>query len=65
MALKERNIKRRLAYSTASNLSYILFAVLLLTTESFVAGMTHMMFHALIKINLFFAAGSIMIYGKK
>lgn len=65
MALKERNIKRRLAYSTASNLSYILFAVLLLTTEGFVAGMTHMMFHALIKINLFFAAGSIMIYGKK
>ena len=65
MALKEKNIKRRLAYSTASNLSYILFSVLLLTTEGFAAGMTHMMFHAIIKINLFFAAGSIMIYGKK
>lgn len=65
MALKERHIKRRLAYSTASNLSYILFAILLLTTEGFAAGLMHMMFHALIKINLFFAAGSIMIYAGK
>ena len=58
-------IKRRLAYSTASNLSYILFAVLLLTTDGFVAGILHMMFHAIIKINLFFATGSIMIYAGK
>ncbi len=65
MALKERHIKRRLAYSTASNLSYILFSVLLLTTDGFVAGILHMMFHAIIKINLFFATGSIMIYAGK
>ena len=65
MAVREKHIKRRLAYSTASNLSYILFAVTLMTTDAFAAGMTHMMFHAIIKINLFFAAGSIMIYGKK
>ena len=65
MALKERHIKRRLAYSTASNLSYILFAVLLMTPYGFEAGMTHMIFHAIIKINLFFATGSIMIYAGK
>lgn len=62
MAVKEMNIKRRLAYSTASNLSYILFAVALMTQEAFATGLTHMMFHAIIKINLFFVAGSMMIY---
>ena len=65
MAVREKHIKRRLAYSTASNLSYILFAVTLMTTDAFAAGITHMMFHAIIKINLFFAAGSIMIYANK
>lgn len=64
MALKEKHIKRRLAYSTASNLSYILFAVTLMTSSGFSAGMTHMIFHALAKINLFFVAGAIMIYAK-
>ena len=62
MALKERNIKRRLAYSTASNLSYILFAVLLMSEASFASGLVHMIFHAISKINLFFAAGSMLIY---
>lgn len=65
MAVKDRQIKRRLAYSTASNLSYILFAVTLMTKSGFGAGMTHMMFHAIIKINLFFIAGAIIIYSNK
>lgn len=65
MAVKEKQIKRRLAYSTASNLSYILFAVALMTRAGFVAGMTHMMFHAVIKINLFFIAGAIIIYSHR
>jgi multicomponent Na+:H+ antiporter subunit D len=65
MAVKDRQIKRRLAYSTASNLSYILFAVTLMTKSGFEAGMTHMMFHAIIKINLFFIAGAIIIYSHK
>ena len=65
MAVKEKQIKRRLAYSTASNLSYILFAVTLMTTEGYAAGMTHMLFHAIIKINLFFIAGAIIIYSGK
>lgn len=64
MALKEKHIKRRLAYSTASNLSYILFVITLMTSNGFTAGMTHMLFHALAKINLFFIAGAIMIYDK-
>lgn len=63
MALKEKNIKRRLAYSTASNLAYILFVTLLFTPNGFSAGLSHMIFHALMKINLFFIAGAFIIYG--
>ena len=65
MAVREKQIKRRLAYSTASNLSYILFVVTLMTRAGFVAGMAHMMFHAIMKINLFFVAGAIMIYAHR
>ena len=65
MAVKDKQIKRRLAYSTASNLSYILFAVTLMTRDGYAAGMTHMMFHAIIKINLFFIAGAIIIYSHR
>lgn len=57
MALKEQHIKRRLAYSTVSNLSYVLFGVLLLTPEGLHGGLQHLVFHALMKITLFLAAG--------
>ena len=65
MAVKEEHLKRRLAYSTVSNLSYILLGILLMTKEGLVAGMTHMVFHALIKILLFTCVGAVMIrYGR-
>ncbi|MBE5776744.1 MAG: proton-conducting membrane transporter [Clostridiales bacterium] len=65
MAVREEHLKRRLAYSTVSNLSYILLGVLLMTREGLVAGMTHMVFHALIKILLFTCVGGVMVhYGK-
>lgn len=57
MALKEQHLKRRLAYSTVSNLSYILLGVLLLTPEGLRAGLMHMVYHALMKITLFLCAG--------
>ena len=60
MALKERHFKRRLAYSTVSNLSYILYGVLLCTDDGFAAGITHTAFHALIKIGAFMCAGAFM-----
>lgn len=60
MALKEQHLKRRLAYSTVSNLSYILFSASIMTQAGLVGAMTHMMFHGLIKITLFFCAGSIL-----
>lgn len=60
MALRTPHLKRRLAYSTVSNLSYILFGVTLMTPAGLTGGLLHMIFHAVIKITLFFAAGAIL-----
>ena len=60
MAVREQHIKRRLAYSTVSNLSYILFGVTLMTPAGLAAGLLHMIFHGVMKIALFFCAGAIM-----
>jgi len=60
MALRERHFKRRLAYSTVSNLSYMLFGVMLLTPDGFLGGMAHMLFHSIIKMSLFLCAGAFM-----
>lgn len=59
-AVKEQHLKRRFAYSTSSNLSYILMSVLLMTPMGLVGGFTHMIFHGVMKITLFFAVGAIM-----
>ncbi|MBO5303378.1 MAG: proton-conducting membrane transporter [Lachnospiraceae bacterium] len=60
MAVKETHIKRRLAYSTVSNLSYILFGVVIMTPAGLVGALSHMVFHAFMKICSFFCAGAIM-----
>lgn len=60
MALRTSHLKRRLAYSTISNLSYILFAFTLMTPQGMTGGLLHMIFHAVIKITLFFCAGAIL-----
>lgn len=57
MALKEKHLKRRLAYSTVSNLSYIVFGCMLMTKEGMTAALLHLVFHAIMKITLFFASG--------
>lgn len=59
-AVKETHIKRRLAYSTISNLSYILFGVIIMTPLGMVGALCHLVFHAFMKIASFFCAGSIM-----
>lgn len=59
-AVKETHIKRRLAYSTISNLSYILFGVTIMTPLGLMGGLSHMIFHAVIKICSFFCAGAVM-----
>ncbi|MBR0424690.1 MAG: proton-conducting membrane transporter [Clostridia bacterium] len=60
IAVRETHFKRRLAYSTVANLSYILFGVTLMTPEGLSAALMHMAAHACIKIVLFFAAGAVL-----
>ena len=62
MAVKEQHIKRRLAYSTVSNLSYVLFGAALMTPAGLAGGLSHMLFHGIMKLTLFSCAGAIMIY---
>ena len=60
MAVKETHIKRRLAFSTISNLSYILFGVLIMTPLGLVGALCHMVFHGVMKICSFFCAGAMI-----
>ena len=60
MALKERHFKRRLAYSTVSNLSYMLFGIALMTPAGLTGGLLHMLFHGIMKMSLFLCAGAFM-----
>lgn len=59
-AVKEPHLKRRLAYSTVSNLSYIVYGAALMTPLGMTGAMTHMVAHAFIKITLFYCAGAIL-----
>jgi len=66
LAIGQDNLKRRLAYSTISQLSYILFGVALLSPFGIKGAMIHIPFHAFMKITLFLCAGAIMVItGKK
>ena len=60
MALRMPHLKRRLAYSTVANLSYILVAFAAMSPAGLAGGLLHMVFHAVIKISLFFCAGAIL-----
>ncbi|HQO56264.1 MAG TPA: proton-conducting transporter membrane subunit [Clostridia bacterium] len=60
LALRNGHLKRRLAWSTVANLSYILFGAALMTDAGLVAANLHMAAHALMKITLFFGVGAIM-----
>ncbi|MDE7036074.1 MAG: proton-conducting membrane transporter [Eubacteriales bacterium] len=60
MAVKAVHFKRRLAYSTASNLSYILLAASVMTELGLEAALAHMVFHAVMKCCAFFCAGAVM-----
>lgn len=59
VALRQQNLKRRLAYSTIVHLSYIVFGAALLTPDGFTGALLHMVNHGLAKITLFLCAGAI------
>lgn len=61
IALKQDNLKRRLAYSTISQLSYVILGVALLTISGITGSIMHIVLHAFGKITLFFTAGAIYV----
>ena len=65
IALSKDNLKARLAYSTVSQLSYIILGVALLTPTAIEGGLIHIANHAFSKITLFFCAGAIYVAAHK
>jgi multicomponent Na+:H+ antiporter subunit D len=65
VAMTKNNLKARLAYSTVSQLSYVVLAGALATSFSIVGGAMHIAMHAFGKITLFFCAGAIMVASHK
>jgi multicomponent Na+:H+ antiporter subunit D len=65
VALTKDNLKARLAYSTVSQLSYIVLGGALATSAGVLGGGMHIAMHAMGKITLFFCAGAIMVGAHK
>ncbi|MCB1757464.1 MAG: monovalent cation/H+ antiporter subunit D family protein [Gammaproteobacteria bacterium] len=65
VALRQKNIKRLLAYSTIAQLSYVLMAAAILKPMAELGATIHIVAHAFGKITLFFAAGAIYTASKK
>ena len=65
VAFTKDNLKARLAYSTISQLSYIVMAALLATTMAVSGGVLHIVMHAFGKITMFFCAGAILVAAHK
>ena len=61
LALGQNNLKARLAFSTVSQLSYIILGAALLNPSGVLGGVAHITNHAVSKITLFFCAGSIYV----
>lgn len=60
LAYREKVMKKRLAYSTVSQVSYILFGLALLQPQAMTGALLHVVFHAFIKAGLFLSAGAII-----
>ncbi|HIE64389.1 MAG: monovalent cation/H+ antiporter subunit D family protein [Nitrospira sp.] len=63
--MRADNLKERIAYSTVSQLSYMVLGGALLTPSGLSGGIMHIAMHAFAKITLFFCAGSIYVATKK
>ena len=65
LAIRHDNLKRRLAYSTISHLSYIVLGLALLGPIALVGALLHIVGHGVTKITLFFVAGAINAHTHK
>ena len=61
LAYREPVLKKRLAYSSVSQVSYVLFGLGLLVPAGLVGALAHVVFHAIIKDGLFLAAGAVIV----
>jgi formate hydrogenlyase subunit 3/multisubunit Na+/H+ antiporter MnhD subunit len=61
IALRKDHLKQRLAYSTVSQLSYIVLGLAVLSPNSITGGLLHIPAHAFMKLTLFFCAGVIHV----
>ncbi|MCR5402853.1 MAG: proton-conducting membrane transporter [Butyrivibrio sp.] len=61
MAYSENVLKKRLAYSTVSQVSYVLFGLALMNRVAFLGAVLHVFFHSLVKDMLFLSAGAIIM----
>ena len=60
LAYKEKVLKKRLAYSSVSQVSYIMFGLSTLTPIGMVGALMHVLFHSIVKNGLFMSAGAII-----
>ena len=65
VALRKDDLKARLAYSTVSQLSYVVLGAVLANTWSMIGAGMHIVMHAFGKITLFFCAGAILVATNK
>jgi len=65
VALTKDNLKARLAYSTVSQLAYIVLGAALANAHGWIGGGMHIAMHAFGKITLFFCAGAIYVAAHK
>lgn len=65
VALRQDNLKARLAYSTVSQLGYVTIGALLATSSGVIGSSMHIAMHAFGKITLFFCAGAILVAAHK
>ncbi len=65
VAMSKDNLKARLAYSTISQLSYIVLGAMMASGLGIIGGAMHIVMHAFGKITLFFCAGAIMVASHK
>ena len=65
VAMRQDNLKARLAYSTVSQLGYVTVGALLATSAGVIGSSMHIAMHAFGKITLFFCAGAILVAAHK
>lgn len=59
MAMNQYHLKRRLAYSTVAQLGYIVLGILMVHPIALLGALLHLVNHAILKINMFFAVGAV------